>query len=172
MANAVVNAIIKVIGADSRTYIEGKVDWQGNVPKLQERGGVYGIAIKLATTEAEAFFNKEKDERKKDLSFTNWKPIDDNDGANERYYPLYWGKDINLGFRLFEHMKSSKTSASIQLDKRTNLFGKDIIYGAVLCANNLKNENKLREEYPDIYKTKPISTAKTKKGNKNLPATN
>lgn len=152
MANAVVNTIVKVVGADIKYYIDGNVVWLENKPKLQERGGVYGIAIKLKVADAEDFFNQEKDKRKK-ISFSDWKPIDENDNADERYYPLYWGKDINLGFRLFEHMKSSKTSASIQLDKRTNLYGKDIIYGAVFCSNNEQNEKKLRAKYPDIFKT-------------------
>ena len=57
MANIVVNTIIKVVGADTRSYIEGKVQWnEGDKPKLQERGGVYGIAIRLEDSEVEEFF--------------------------------------------------------------------------------------------------------------------
>ncbi|MBE5745533.1 MAG: hypothetical protein E7355_05330 [Clostridiales bacterium] len=154
MANIVVDTIIKVVGADIRNYIEGKVQWQeGNKPKLQERGGVYGIAIKLATSEAEEFFLQHKDE-KKDLNFYDWIPLGEK--GLENYYPLYWGKDINLGFRLFEHMKSSKSTASVQLDQRTDLIGRDIIYGAVFCSKNAENEKLLRQKYPDIFKTKKL----------------
>ena len=158
MANIVVETIFKVVGSDNRSYIEGKVQWQENgKPKLQERGGVYGIAIKLEDSEVKDFFSKHKDE-KKDLRVEEWKPLDD-EGV-EKYYPLYWGKDINLGFRLFEHMKSSKSTWTIQLDKKTYLIGKDLIYGAVLCSNPKDNEKLLREKYPDIYKTEKLKDNK------------
>ena len=96
---------------------------------------------------------RQKDE-KKDLKFKEWKPLDDK--GSEKYYPLYWGKDINLGFRLFEHMKSSKSTESVQLDQRTDLIGRDIIYGAVFCSKNAENEKLLRQRYPDIFKTKKL----------------
>ena len=154
MANIVVDTIIKVVGSDIKHYIEGKVLWQKNgKPKLQERGGVYGIAIKLKDDEAAKFFAKHKD-IKKNFEFEKWIPLSQDNG--EKYYPLYWGKDINLGFRLFEHMKSSKSTASIQLDQKVDLFEKDIIYGAVFCSNNKENENLLHNQYPDIFKTKKL----------------
>lgn len=156
MANIVVDTIKKIVGADTKQYIEGTVQWEnGNKPRLQERGGVYGIAIKLKKSEVKDFFDKAVDAKKK-MDFNDWKPLGDNKKANERYYPLYWGKDINLGFRLFEHMKSSKYSWTIQLDKKTYLIGKDLIYGAVLCSNPKENEKKLRDKYPDIFKTKKL----------------
>ena len=154
MANIVVETIFKVVGSNNRNYIEGKVQWQENgKPKLQERGGVYGIAIKLKDSEIKDFFSQHKD-GKKDLRVEEWKPLDDK--TVEKYYPLYWGRDINLGFRLFEHMKSSKSTASIQLDQKTDLLGRDIIYGAVFCYKNAENERLLHQNYPDILKTKKL----------------
>lgn len=154
MSNAVVNTIIKVVDADIKRYMEGKVQWgDDKKPKLQERGGVYGIAVKLDDNEVKGFFYEQKD-KKKNLELEDWKPLEWK--GSEKYYPLYWGKDINLGFRLFEHMKSSKTIASIQLDSKIDLCGRDVIYGAVFCNNNAKNERRLHEEYPDIYKTNKL----------------
>jgi hypothetical protein len=81
--------------------------------KLAEpRGGVYGVAICLKTQEEkEDFFNKLKTSERKctDVSLDEWKSI------GENYYPLYWGKDSNLGFRLFEHTKGKSSSVSIRL---------------------------------------------------------
>lgn len=37
-------------------------------------------------------------------------------------------------------MKSSKYSWTIQLNKKTYLIGKDLIYGAVICSNPKENE--------------------------------
>ena len=151
MANVIVKTILKTIGSDKKYFLEGKIfyDDEGNC-KMQERGGVYGIAVKLEEDEVESFFNKHKDERKKDLKYSDWKNI------GNGYYPLYWGKDINLGFRLFEHLKASKTLGTVQLNLKQFLKGKDVIYGAVFCSNNTKNEKKLRENYPDIFKTKKL----------------
>lgn len=154
MSNAVIRTIKRTIGKCSKNYLEGKITWASAKPHLEERGGVYGIAIKLDKSEVESFFGDYCDDRKKDLKFKDWKTIGNN------YYPLYWGKDINLGFRLFEHMKSSKSTWTIQLDKKTYLIGKDLIYGAVLCSKPKENEKLLREKYPDIYKTKILSFPK------------
>ena len=150
MPNAVVLAIKRTIGKCNKNYLEGKIDWENGIPQLEERGGVYDIAIKLDKSEVESFFGAYCDDRKKDLKFKDWKTIGNN------YYPLYWGKDINLGFRLFEHMKSSKYTWTIQLNKKPYLIGKDLIYGAVLCSNLKDNEKLLREKYPDIYKTRKL----------------
>ena len=150
MPNAVVLAIKRTIGKCNKNYLEGKIDWKKGIPQLEERGGVYGIAIKLTRKEAKNFFTDFCDKRKKILQFSDGRTIGNN------YYALYWGKDINLGFRLFEHMKSSKSTWTIQLDKKTYLIGKDLIYGAVLCSNPKDNEKLLREKYPDIYKTERL----------------
>ena len=148
MTNEVVKIIKKVITSSIKEYLEGSIKWsEDDLPNMEERGGVYGIAIKLTSEEAKVFFGDFCDKRKKNLKFKDWKSIGNN------YYPLYWGKDSNLGFRLFEHMKSSKSSWTIQLDKKVYLKGKDLIYGAVLCSNPKENEKLLRQKFPDIYKT-------------------
>ena len=147
MANEVVKIIKRLITSSVKEYLEGSIKWEDDLPKMEERGGVYGIAIKLSKDEVVDFFNNFRDERKKKMQVKDWKSIGNN------YYPLYWGKDINLGFRLFEHMKSSKSSWTIQLDKKVYLKGKDLIYGAVLCSNSKENEKLLRQKFPDVYKT-------------------
>ena len=88
MSNAVIRTIKRTIGKCSKNYLEGKITWASAKPYLEERGGVYGIAIKLDKSEVESFFGDYCDDRKKDLKFKDWKTIGNN------YYPLYWGKDI------------------------------------------------------------------------------
>ena len=148
MANVVVEVIKEVVGVDVKNHLEGKIEWKDGCPKLQERGGVYGFAIELTSEEKEKFFNI-IDNKNKKPSLRQWKSLKDTD-----FYPLYWGKDENLGHRLFEHTKSSKTVGTIQLDSMIDLFkNKTIIYGAVFCSNKEENEKKLIKNYPCILKT-------------------
>lgn len=59
-----------------------------------------------------------------------------------------------MGSRLDAHIKSSKGTGSLQLNNIKGLENKEIIYGAVPCLNSKKIEQLLRENYPDILKTK------------------
>ena len=85
------------------------------------------------------------------ITFEEWKSIGD------YYYPLYWGKDSNLGFRLFSHIHTRDSLGTLQLDSRQYLnqyFDKGkIIYGAVLCNKISCCETELRNTFPDIFIT-------------------
>lgn len=145
--NIVVKTIIDTIGSAKRDYLEGEVKYDKGSCRLEDRGGVYGIAVKLDESEVETFFNN-NNKKGEEVKVNEWRTI------GEGYYPLYWGKDINLGSRLFEHMKASNTVASIQLDKKWSLLcDKSVIYGAVMCVDRHNWERELRKKYPDIYKT-------------------
>lgn len=109
-----------------------------------ERGSVYGIAVKITDPE----------DVKKILKYTdNPRKIKDWRTIGEDYYPLYWGIDVNLGSRLDAHTKSSDSTGTIQLNKKDYLKDMEIIYGGILCNNRGAVEKKLREEYPDVLKT-------------------
>lgn len=147
--NAVVSLIEKVVGTDKIEYISGEIINCGTKDCLLAgiRGAVYGIAIKLKRDEVEIFFNKVNE--KNDLTCDNWKSIGDD------FYPLYWGKDINMGIRLYSHTKTMKSTGTLQLNVVNKSFqGREIIYGAMPCINYEENEDKLHKRYPDILKTK------------------
>lgn len=145
--NAVIKVLDEFVGTDKIEFISGKIENVGcnnNECKLSEsRGSVYGIAVRINS-------EKEKEEVfkiKKKVEILEWKSIGDN------YYPLYWGRDKNMGLRLDSHTKSYENTWTIQLNKIVGLRGKEIIYGAMLCSNYEKIEDELHKYYPDILKT-------------------
>ena len=145
--NIVVETILKVVKNDAHNYLYGEIENCGkDTCKIYERGGVYGIAVKLSKEEKRQFF--EIANQYNDKTVDEWLSLGDD------FYPLYWGKDINLGFRLYEHTKNTATANTVQLNKRDYLVGKTVIYGAVFCKNRKINENKLRKLFPDILHTK------------------
>ena len=148
MDNAITLLMKRLIKDDYLDCLAGTITFSDDGCKLEERGGVYGIAVELADDEKKYFF--EKHNRNSSLSFNEWKPIDGN------IYPLYWGKDSNLGFRLYDHMKSRKSTATLQLNSRKYLNSRKVIYGAILCKNIANNEKLLRENYPDIFKNRKL----------------
>lgn len=145
--NKVIEILEREVGTDALTFISGTVDNPGTDKcSLSEgRGSVYGFAVKLTDGEKEKLFECRDD---KDLCIGEWKSIGNN------YYPLYWGKDINMGARLHSHTKSSKSTGTIQLNAREELENKEIIYGAMSCSGCKEIEDKLHKKYPDIYKTR------------------
>ncbi len=147
--NQVVEAIQQVLGEDCRDFLVGEFTFVDGECRLEARGGVYGVAIDLskATKEEKRAIYEEGNKNGK-VAFDKWQEI------GNGFYPLYWGKDSNLGSRLFEHAKNSSSVYSLQLNKRTELFNQKVIYGAVLCANFKENEKKLRARFPDIYQNK------------------
>ena len=134
---------------DEKSFLEGTVDNSGTTACVlsDERGGVYGFAIELTKKQKKKFFEDivKAGFKRRILNLDDWKPIAEN------YYPLYWGKDVNLGFRLYEHTKANKTCASIALC-RPEFAGYKIIYGAVLCKNRDVYESILHCDYSDLLK--------------------
>jgi hypothetical protein len=145
MSNPVVEFIKETLKDSIVDCLSGTFTFKDNKCTLEERGGVYGIAIKLSTEKAKDFFDEHNE--KKSLKFKDWKSIGNN------YYPLYWGKDSNLGFRLFDHTKSRDSTATAQLDSRHYLKSYTVIYGAMFCKDPKTSEKRLRTSKQDIFKT-------------------
>lgn len=145
--NAVIKVLDEFIGTDKIEFISGKIENVGcNKFQLSEgRGSVYGIVVKINSEEEKKDVFKINE---KEVEILEWKSIGD------KYYPLYWGKDKNMGSRLDVHTKSSDSTWTIQLNKIGELKDKEIIYGAMLCSDSKNVEDELHESYPDILKTK------------------
>lgn len=129
------------------------------------RGGVYGFFIEFKNEEEFKSFNDEARGKKyiKEKVLGDWK------AAIGSYYPLYWGKDINLGARLKAHTKSFKSTCTIQMSDRKKLINHKIIFGAMLCNDYDEIEKNLHDKYPDIYKTTCSENAEEAHYNEELP---
>lgn len=153
MSNKVVETMRVILSGQVFDCLAGTINYNQESLSLGSRGGVYGIAIKLKENEKVIFFNNynEKKIGRNKVILDEWVSIGDD------YYPLYWGKDSNLGFRLFSHIHTRESTGTLQLDSREFLqrYIKEnkIIYGAVLCNNISGCEEILRNEYPDIFRT-------------------
>ena len=152
--NAVVEALEEIVGTDAIEYISGEVLDVGteSCHLSEKRGSVYGIAIKVEKqSDRTEIMKKLKDSMGKRIGGVgDWKPIRGN------YYPLYCGKDINMGIRLHSHTKSMKSTGTLQLNSvdKNALENYRIIYGALPCINFEAHEEELHAEYPDLLKTK------------------
>ena len=153
MINKVVETMRAILSSQIVDCLAGTINYNQEKLSLGSRGGVYGFAIKLDKEERVKFFNNynEKKTSKNKVLINKWMSLGDD------YYPLYWGKDSNLGFRLFDHIHTRGSTGTLQLDSRVYLrqYIKEnkIIYGAVLCNDISGCEKKLRSEYPDIFRT-------------------
>lgn len=149
------NLVVQILIENCKqlTFMEGEVNNPGtkNASLSIRVGSVYGIFIQLKNDEYETFTNqiKDKDYINKD-NLPHWKPIKDD------YYPLYWGASQELGYRLFEHTKSRKSTYTLQMDAREELRGRKLIYGTILCDKYVHAENELHKKYPDIYNNKKL----------------
>lgn len=156
--NIIIEVLNKIIGTNRIDFISGNILNVGTkeCTLSNDRGSVYGVAIKFKDKEtSQALFNfikkNNKSSVKKAMNSTDWKTIGDN------YYPLYWGKDINFGSRLYSHTKTLKSTGTIQLCQLKKLNNHEIIYGAIPCINYSEMEKQIKTEYPDILITNKAS---------------
>lgn len=149
--NVVVDILEKIIGTDRVEFISGEIlDVSTKDCKLSEyRGSVYGIAIEIKSDkDRKKIFNSIEQSQRRLTKENDWKEI-----ANG-YYPLYWGKDINMGIRLHSHTKSMNSTGTLQLNNAPKaLKDHQIIYGAITCINYEKHEKELHDRYKDLMKT-------------------
>ena len=147
--NQIIQKLEEIIGTDKIGFISGDIENPGTENcKLQTcRGSVYGIAIRLEGDEITSFYDSIPIKHKNNTKINHWISIGD------KYYPLYWGKDINLGSRPYAHTKSMKSTGTLQLNDINELKGKKLIFGAMPCINYELHEKEIREQFPDILKT-------------------
>ena len=120
-------------------------------------GAVYGFAIRLSETEKKAFFIEAV---ARGLSrFTDaakFVPI------LEDLYPIYWGKDKQLGARLHQHLGNPVKTGVIRLSTYKALEGKTLACASLVVSDNSTAELALQRAYPGLLKTtttKYVSTS-------------
>lgn len=151
--NRIIQQIEIVAGTNRIEFISGTVNACGTKECIlsDERGSVYGIAVELNEEEKLILFKEINKSQHKGKFFPKlvieWKTIGDN------YYPLYWGKDINMGVRLHAHTKEMKSTGTLQLNNLNLLKGKNVIYGAIPCLEYDSIEKNLHNKFPDVLKT-------------------
>ena len=148
--NIIIKVITRMVRKDKIKYISGEIINVGTekCAMTSKRGSVYGFAIKIENNDLkEKIFNSICDERKKIDNLCKWKSI-----AKTKYFPLYWGKDINMGARILAHTRSMKSTGTLQLNKLDVLKNCEIIYGAVPCLEYEKYEKQLKNDFPDLLK--------------------
>ncbi len=147
------NEIIKALESIANSDIISSEDTCGFVKEpgtdsvtiSEDIGTIYGFAVRLDKSEVEDFFNK-YNQQNYITEYTEWKSIGNN------FYPLYWGEAKEGVARVDSHLKAHTGKGSIQLNIRTELKNKEVIYGLIQVKNRLVNEDNIRKEYPDIYK--------------------
>jgi hypothetical protein len=148
--NPVIQALEVEIGTDKIDYISGTIVDIGKSSCVlsSETGSVYGFAIKIEA-EIDTFKTliSNVNSFKSEFEWNDWKSIGDN------YYPLYWGKDINMRSRLYAHTKEMKSTGTLQLNNLSCLESYEVIYGAIPCVDYENHEKEIKTKYPDILKT-------------------
>lgn len=145
--NIVVKKLIEIVGTDKIEYISGIINSVGSCECAlsDTRGSVYGIAIKLENESDKMDAFSVTEGRRKTQDIKEWEPIKDN------WYPLYWGKDKNMGARLTSHCHALTSTATLQL---CNIALKgEIIYGALPCVNYDTHERTLISRFKPLLLT-------------------
>lgn len=98
--NKVIEILEIYVGQERITFISGEILKIGtkDCHLSEDRGSVYGIAVAIEDEREKALIFQHLNERS--IQLEQWNPIGDN------FYPLYWGKDCNMGSRLKVHTKS------------------------------------------------------------------
>ncbi|AKU23501.1 hypothetical protein [Massilia sp. NR 4-1] len=68
-------------------------------------------------------------------------------------YPIYWGKDKQLGARPHQHLYDPTKTGAIRLSAYTSLAGKTIACVSLTVADFENAERSLQKRFPDLLKT-------------------
>lgn len=111
-------------------------------------GAVYGFAAHLSPEELRRLFDEAYARglcRLSDLA--KCRPIEGN------LYPIYWGKDKQLGARPHQHLKDPVKTGAIRLSTYAALAGKAIACVTLTVSDYKAAEKAMQQRYPDLLKT-------------------
>lgn len=114
-------------------------------------GAVYGFAVSLSENDRRAFFEEATIRGGSRLAtLEDFRPVEGS------LYPLYWGKDKQLGARPYQHIGNPKGTGSIRLSTYSTLIGKRIVCASIVVPDNVHAEQILQSVFPDILKTSTV----------------
>jgi hypothetical protein len=119
-------------------------------------GAVYGFAVRLSEIEREAFLVEAVARglsRFTDVS--KFVPI------LEDLYPIYWGKDKQLGARPHQHLRNPVKTGAIRLSTYEALVGKTLACASLVVSDNSTAEIILQRAFPGLLKTTTAKYAPT-----------
>ena len=111
-------------------------------------GAVYGFAARLSESERLALFEEAQKRGLSRLeSVSSFKPIEDD------LYPIYWGKDKQLGARPHQHLQNPVGTGAIRLSTYKSLSGKAIACTVLVVSDFVRAEFAIQRAFPDLLKT-------------------
>lgn len=117
-------------------------------PQTLFPGAVYGFAARLSKEDLHTSF---QEATKRGLArpsmLESIKPIED------ELYPLYWGKDKQIGARPYQHLNNPVGTGAIRLSTYQSLLGKPIACATLVVSDHVAAERAIQKAFPDILKT-------------------
>lgn len=111
-------------------------------------GAVYGFGVCLDNKEKLVLFEEAQDRRMTRLAkLEDFKPIE---GA---LYPIYWGKDKQLGARPHQHLNDPSGTGSTRLSTFSSLNGKALVCAVLVVPDYAEAEGILQQAFPGLLKT-------------------
>lgn len=114
-------------------------------------GAVYGFAVCLSKQERIDLFEEAKarhSARIRDIA--DFQPIQDN------LYPIYWGKDKQLGARPHQHLQNPTKTGAIRLSTYEALSGKVLACATLVVPDYVAAERIIQKAFPDLLKTTTV----------------
>lgn len=110
-------------------------------------GAVYGFGVCLNQEERRALFDEARARGSARLAeLEQFKPIEG------LLYPIYWGKDKQLGARPYQHLQNPKKTGAIRLSTYSSLRGKTIACAAIVVSDNVEAERVIQKAFPNLLK--------------------
>jgi hypothetical protein len=111
-------------------------------------GAVYGFAARLTAIERKALFDEATAR-----GWSRLRQIDAFKPIEKDLYPIYWGKDKQLGARPHQHLQDPKKTGAIRLSTYKSLKGKTIACVSITVSDYVGAERALQGLFPDLLKT-------------------
>lgn len=109
---------------------------------------IYGFAARFTEFEKLELFEEAQRRGLCSLNSINaFKPIEDD------LYPIYWGKDKQLGARPYEHLGNPDGTGAIRLSTYMALRGKTISCATLVVVDNSNAELAIQRAFPHLLKT-------------------
>ena len=114
-------------------------------------GAVYGFAVCLSEKERSTLFNEAAGRHSTRLKeIADFRPIEGD------LYPIYWGKDKQIGARPHQHLQNPVKTGAIRLSTYQALVGKAIACATLVVQDYSSAEQLIQNAFPCLLKTTNI----------------